>query len=116
MYPSPMMRKRVRRSLAFIFSGLSIAACAKNGGTQGPGDTSSSGGPGGSGSGATDGSWATDGSLPGSGDGASTLIVGDGNVTGDACQHFDVQFVPKIPLVSVLADRSGSMFQPISSV
>jgi hypothetical protein len=103
-----MVTRRVFRSLAFILSGLSIAACARNGGTQAPGDPDSSGG-------VTDGSaMATaDGSLPGAGDGAGSLLLTDATVTGDACQQFDVNFAPKIPLVYVLADRSGSMFQQL---
>ncbi len=39
------------------------------------------------------------------GAGASDAMVG-----GDACQHLTVQFLPRIPLVFVLVDSSGSMF------
>jgi hypothetical protein len=33
---------------------------------------------------------------------------------GDACQQLDVKFTPKVPLVYVLVDRSGSMFQQVT--
>jgi len=69
----------------------------------------SSGGGGGGGSGGT--------SLPGAADGGGGFVISDASAgsSGDACQHFDVQFVPKIPLVFVLADRSGSLFNTIST-
>jgi len=35
---------------------------------------------------------------------------------GGGCQHFDVSFVPKIPTVFILVDRSGSMFSPNNGV
>jgi hypothetical protein len=108
------MRFRVfRRSSAAIVVTLAIAACAKSGNSPSSGDPTPPGG--GFGLGASTGSGSGDpagSASPGAGENGGGLVVRDSSVpfAGDACQHFDVQFVPKTPLVFVLADRSGSMF------
>jgi len=42
----------------------------------------------------------------------STETGGSGNASSEGCQHVEVNFVPKIPTVFVLVDRSNSMFTP----
>jgi hypothetical protein len=100
----------LRRSLPVALSGVGLLACANRGKTPnqgdmilivGGGDDSGAGGLGGA-----------DASTPPGDDGGGGIVIEDSSHGGaDACQHFDVQFLPKIPLVYVLADRSGSMFQ-----
>jgi len=51
--------------------------------------------------------------------GAGSLVLDPGGATGNrpgdtSCQHVEVNFVPKIPTVFVLVDRSDSMFLPDS--
>jgi hypothetical protein len=112
------MRSRViRHSSAALVAALAIGACAKSGSSPSPGDTPSPGSEfalGGSGGGGGSGAPAGTAS-PGASKGGGSLVVSDASaaVTGDACQHFDVQFLPKIPLVFVLADQSGSEFDTI---
>jgi hypothetical protein len=90
--------------LAFLLASLCIAACANSGKTPTQdnlenGDGSATGLPG------------SDGSTGAGYDGSGTIDIGDGSLRGDtSCQHLVVQFLPKIPLVYVLVDRSGSMF------
>jgi hypothetical protein len=88
---------------------------------SGSGGTASSGGASGSSSGGVSGSssggstaTATGGASPsggasGSGSGG-TPPVEDGGVTDAACQMATVMFAPKTPTVTLLVDRSGSMF------
>ncbi len=107
-----MLHRSTGRSLAFIVSTLTVFGCATS--NQGPttgGPGATSGQSGGIGS---DNADASLGNPVGNGDGGGLLGSSDSGptVTADsACQHLDVQFVPKIPLVEVLADRSGSIFQ-----
>ncbi|MDP9000823.1 MAG: VWA domain-containing protein [Myxococcota bacterium] len=111
--PSAIARNALRLSLAFVVSGLGVAGCAKSGSQGAPGD-SPAGGDGGGGGGA-DGTVGTSGPSHGADDGGGPIVLSEATVGGDACQHFDVRFIPQIPLVFVLADRSGSMFQRIST-
>ena len=81
------------------------------GSTTGSGGTSAAGGSTGSGSG---------GAAMGSG-GAIGETGGRGSITTDAgadrvCQQAELNWVPKIPTVYVMVDRSGSMFDCISTV
>jgi hypothetical protein len=48
----------------------------------------------------------------GGGPNLTTENGGGGNTTDAGCQHVEVNFVPKIPTVFVLVDRSDSMFVP----
>jgi hypothetical protein len=100
-----------RRLLFVLLASVGIAACANSGKTatqDNSGDGDGGGGP--------RGPIGGDGTVGGGDDGSATIDIGDGSIRGDSsCQHFDVQFLPKTPLVYVLADRSGSMFQPISN-
>ncbi len=59
-----------------------------------------------------DGGLSADGTVSTVGDDGTgnTLIVADATASGDACQHLTVDFLPKVPLVYVLVDRSGSIF------
>ena len=109
-----MVSRSIRRSAAFIVAIWCIAACAKSGNTP-PSDSLSTGddsGGGGS-SGGVDGTGGGDGTLANTGSDGPTFVAPDVGAKGDACQEFAVNFLPKIPLVYVLADRSGSMFNPI---
>ncbi len=106
----PAMRYACIRGLCpFVMGGALVAACATSGqsnnGADGgiainSGSSSSGAGPGGNG-----GSSGTGGASSGG------IVISDSGTSGDACQQLDVQFLPKIPLVYVLVDRSGSMFQ-----
>ena len=88
-----MKSPRVKRGSTLVVLGLSLA-----------GASACSAGKG-SGSGAH-------GLGPGAG-GATGLIDTGGNGPTDAsCQHVEVNFVPKIPSIFVLVDRSDSMFTP----
>lgn len=42
-------------------------------------------------------------------------LDGDGDITPMGCQQAQREFIPKIPAVFVLVDRSGTMFDPIPS-
>lgn len=108
--PPALVRGASRLSLALVTLGVGFAACAKSGNQGTPGD-SIVGGGGDGGAGGADGSVGTGGPSPGTDDGGGRIVLSEATVGGDACQHFDVQFIPQIPLVFVLADRSGSMFQ-----
>jgi hypothetical protein len=109
-----MVSRSIRRSAAFIVAIWCIAACAKSGNTP-PSDSLSTGDDSGVGtsSGGADGTGGRDGSLPNTGDDGPSFVAPDSTAKGDACQEFAVNFIPKVPLVYVLADRSGSMFSPI---
>ncbi len=76
-----------------------------NGGSVGTGGTPATGGSPGTG-----GAHATGGS-PGTGGSTSVSDAG----TDAACQTADYKFVPQIPTVYLLVDRSGSMFNCLSS-
>ena len=117
----PMRFAAIGSSFAALFAALSIAACAKSGGSGSSGETSpGSGFPAGTGSGAAGGGTggASGGgagsSTPGGSQGGGGIVLLDASpLMGDACQHFDVQFLPEIPLVFVLADQSGSEFNTL---
>jgi predicted small secreted protein len=110
----------IHRCLAGVVVALSIAGCANSGRGAG-GDVVSVGSSGGSGAtgggssgaGAGSGTSSTSGG-GGGGSGGPALVFTDATTGGDACQHLAVQFLPKIPLVYVLVDRSGSIFQTMS--
>ncbi|HEY4012876.1 MAG TPA: hypothetical protein VGM06_06045 [Polyangiaceae bacterium] len=104
----------VRRSLPWVSCLCLAAACAAGGSGGNPG------GPGGSSSG---GNNSSSGSTSSSGSGGTSSGTSSGvhvsddsgvGIMGDACQQLDVQFLPKVPLVYVLVDRSGSMFQQVA--
>ena len=117
----PMHFAGIGSSSAALFAVLSITACAKSGGSAPSGESSpgsgfpaatSSGGAGGGTGGASGGPGGS--STPGGSQGGGGIVILDANpLMGDACQHFDVQFLPEIPLVFVLADQSGSEFNTI---
>ncbi|HSY22524.1 MAG TPA: hypothetical protein VK841_10445 [Polyangiaceae bacterium] len=52
------------------------------------------------------------GSLGGTNSGSTVLGQQTLDATAEACQQFSLQFTPRIPLVYVLVDSSGSMFDP----
>jgi hypothetical protein len=71
------------------------------------------------------GTGASAGTSNGSGNNSGSAATGNidtgpasgGAPTGDAgCQHVEVNFVPKIPSIFVLVDRSGSMFDSMAWV
>jgi hypothetical protein len=100
-----------RRGIAsFLTAGaLALAAGCTAGvkmSSAGSGGSNGSGGKGGSGTG---GQLVTTGSGGGGGD---VVITGDAGFNPDAmaCQTKDIQFLPQIPDVYVLVDRSGSEF------
>ncbi len=116
-----MFSRAIRHSPALVVVAACIAACAKSGNTLGsdPMSTGEGSGSGGGlvagGSGGGGGGYAVDASLPnglGSG-GGPVFTTPDAMASHDACQELAVNFVPKIPLVFVLADRSGSMFDAL---
>jgi hypothetical protein len=90
-------------------SGSGSGGAAGSGGSVGTG----SGGASGSGSGGSmataSGGASPSGGASGSGSGGS-MGIDDGGVTDAACQMATVMFAPKIPTVTLLVDRSGSMF------
>jgi hypothetical protein len=104
----------VRRSLPWVASISLAAACAANGtsGNTPDGSSSSGGNPSSSGSTSSSGSPSSSGTPSSSGG----IHIADSGVsaTGDACQQLDVQFLPRVPLVYVLVDRSGSMFEQVA--
>ncbi len=110
-----MMYGCIRASLVVGATALVAVSCANRGqgqqdsliGGGTPGGGSSGGGAGGSDDGST--------GFGGGGDGSNGIVIPEGGGAGDACQHFDVQALPRIPLVFVLVDRSGSMFTTINS-
>ena len=88
-----------------------------SGGDTGSGGVTSTGGAsaGSGGAVATGGVTATGGTMgsggtPASGSGGDTSPAGDAAVTDAACQMATVKFMPTIPTVTLLVDRSGSMF------
>lgn len=84
-------------------------ACSAGKGTGGDGNTGAS-----SSTGATSNTGATQPILGGSlGTGAGFTVGGDINATGGTgggCQTGGAEFVPKVPTVMLLVDRSGTMF------
>ena len=99
--------RALRFSGVFAF-GLAVASgCSASNGVK----SNVRAGSGGDGSGATTGTGGS-GNADNSGAGTGNLNTGNtGGADVDAgCQHFDVNFVPKVPTVFVLVDRSGSMF------
>lgn len=71
---------------------------------------SSSGGTTGTGTGSGSGGTSATGSGTGRGGSSAGGDIGGGGTTGSMCQQFEINFEPKIPTVTVLVDRSGSMF------
>ncbi|MDP9034433.1 MAG: VWA domain-containing protein [Myxococcota bacterium] len=105
-----MKRGLFRRSLAWIGLAVGTAACAASGKTSSDGPSLLGGGE--------DGGFGADGTVfIGGDDGAGGSLIGSdgGGAGGDACQHLAVPFLPKIPLVYVLVDRSGSIFAQTST-
>jgi hypothetical protein len=91
--------------LALLLALLGANGCSGEGESrQRP--TGGEGGSGGDGSGGGAGNGGTGGSGP--------IIVQDAGPRDPdaACQQVEVRFVPKVPTVFVLVDRSGSMFTP----
>jgi len=111
------MRRFPAQRFSILFglsAALAAAASCSAGGNPAGGDTrQGSNGPGSSGA-----SSAGVGNINTNPNGATGNIVtsnGGGNSANDAgCQHVEVNFVPKIPTVFVLVDRSDSMFVPDS--
>lgn len=85
-------------------------ACSAGKGTGGDGNTGAS-----SSTGATSNTGATQPILGGSlGTGAGFTVGGDINATGGTgggCQTGGAEFVPKVPTVMLVVDRSGTMFK-----
>ena len=105
-----MSKLRSKRTSVGVALGAALA-CAAACSASGPstssrlgGGGSSASGPAGASAGANLTTGATGNILTSSG-GASTSPDG-------GCQHVEVNFVPKIPTIFVLVDRSDSMFQP----
>ena len=91
--------------LALLVAFLGASGCSAEGEPrQRP--TGGEGGSAGDGSGGSAGNVGTGGSGP--------IIVHDGGPRDPdaACQQVEVRFIPKVPTVFVLVDRSGSMFTP----
>src|SRR6187402_1505701 len=96
---------RFQVPVALVLGTLVASACSAGGaggsGTQNPG---------------SGGSGANAGTVINVGGSAATGNIGTNNGGGDpsdaGCQHVAVNFVPKIPNVFVLVDRSDSMFTP----
>src|SRR5580693_5689253 len=107
-----------RSTLAAFLCALALGACATGGAPPGSGPTSGasqfSGNSGSSVSGVVSGSSGSGNSGTGSlgGSSGSTVLTGPqaSDATVEACQQFSLQFTPRIPLVYVLVDSSGSMF------
>jgi hypothetical protein len=99
--------KAVRTALLFAL--LATAGCSgtEQSPLRGAGGSGGAGGAGGSGAG---GGLAGNGGTGGSG----PIVVADAALPDPdaACQQAEVHFVPKVPTVFVLVDRSGSMFTP----
>lgn len=92
--------------------GLTAACSAGSSGATRPS------GNGGSGTASSGGAGSTTNGQGGASNGQGGVLInanaGTGNI-GGACQHADVTFDPKIPTVYMLVDRSGSMFDCIST-
>jgi hypothetical protein len=110
------MRNQTKLGFMVATGGFVVACIATScsGGLNGGAKTGGSGGsnPAGAG-GASIASGSTSGSGAAVGVGTFAGSSGAGGGDAGACQHLAVQFVPKIPLVYVLADRSGSSFDSI---
>ncbi len=107
------MLRLLLRSLPLVLSGFIGAACANSASAP------TLGGPGGSGSSSAGGGQGLSGNssgvgLGGGGGNTGTATLGsdisDATMAGESCQQFAVTFTPRIPLVFVLVDSSGSMF------
>ena len=104
-----MKKLRARRFSAAI--GLGVALAGASACSAGKG--SNSGIHGGLGSGADTSSGAASGNGSGTGATGNIDTNNGGNSSTDAgCQHIEVNFIPKIPSIFVLVDRSDSMFTP----
>lgn len=112
-----------RSTIACAFSALLVSACATSGNapTGGNGSsfsgTSGSGSVGGNSSGSGTGSAGTSGTGSLGGNSGNGVLMGtpSSDAMAEACQQFSLQFTPRIPLVYVLVDSSGSMFDKTSS-
>jgi len=102
-----MLRKRVSAGVVLGVALASAAACSAGGASGGSHNGLANGGSAnGNGTGNDTGSSAT---------GNIVTSNGGGNSAPDGgCQHVEVNFVPKIPSIFVLVDRSDSMFTPDS--
>jgi hypothetical protein len=107
-----------RSTFAALLCALVVGACATSGGPPGSGPTSGasqfSGNSGSAVSGVVSGSSSSGnsgtGALGGSNSGSTILGQQTSDATAEACQQFSLEFTPRIPLVYVLVDSSGSMF------
>jgi len=109
------MIRCTRLALISVFLGAlgPLAACGAGGGAERP-----SAGSGGAGNVSTGGSTnGLGGSVtnPNGGSGNTIAVSQAGMEAGGACQQAEVKFEPKIPTVYVMVDRSGSMFDCIST-
>ncbi len=114
-----------RSTSALVISALLVGACATSGSAPSGGSGSEFSGSSGSGSiaGNSSGSGSGSGSAGSSGTGSLGGNSGNSMLTGnaptdasvEACQQFSLQFTPRIPLVYVLVDSSGSMFDKTTS-
>ena len=91
--------------------GSGALASGGSSGSASGGSSVSSGGASGSGglSSSASGGASSSGGISGSGTGGMAA-VDDGGMTDAACQMATLKFAPKIPTVTLLVDRSGSMF------
>jgi hypothetical protein len=109
-----MKYRYLRPLLALVATGATVVtvACSsdtgaikKPSGAGGTGATSTTSGTGGSLFGQT---ITVDDST------AAAFMLPDAGMDADACQKLTVQFIPKVPLVYVLVDQSGSMFDSMA--
>jgi len=114
-----MVHGRAVRWLSLFVCGAAVVACAASAGNKSSGPTTAGSSTGGTTGGSTSNILGGGGGGGGGsgGTGGSSLDLGGGSgsdaaASGDACQHLSVAFVPRIPLVYVLVDGSGSMFTP----
>jgi hypothetical protein len=108
MIRSSSSRRRSSFAVAsFACSAAAVVACAASG--TSPGSTA---GPGGSNSSTVGTNGDSGFGSFNNGDSGGFGNLGDDGSTGslDGCQHLDITFIPKTPIVYVLADRSGSEF------
>lgn len=110
-----LLRKRLSAVVALGVALASAAACSA-GGPSGGGRAGGDLG-GGNASGANGGSSNGTGNNAGSSATGNILTSNGGSSAGGSdggCQHVEVNFVPKIPSIFVLVDRSGSMFDSMA--
>src|SRR4051812_9278168 len=121
------MQSCTRRLSWLVGAGLLVPAflspwgCGANGdgsskaGTQvtGPNASAASGAPNSAPAATTNGTGVTPPSSTEGGMDFSGFDVGPGDQTPPVCQQASRSFVPKVPTVFILVDRSHSMFDPI---